>query len=73
MTEALMAGGDNFGTRLDGSQWVGISIALEDSRYFKKHKLNQLQIKARAGDLKAFADGTITEASMRGKIVTTES
>lgn len=73
MIEAILAGGDNFSARLDGNQWVGIAIALEKSRYFKKNNLHELQIKARAGDLKAYADGTITEAAMKGKIVTTES
>lgn len=73
MVEALIAGGDNFSARLAGNQWVGISITLENSRYFKTNKLHQLQIKARAGDLKAYADGTITEAAMKGKIVAIES
>ena len=39
----------------------------------RTNKLHQLQIKARASDLKAYADGTITEAAMKGKIVAIES
>ena len=73
IVEALMAGGDNFSGRLSANQWVGISISLEDSRYFKKNKLHQLEVKARASDLKAYAEGTLNDAAMKGKIVITES
>jgi hypothetical protein len=73
LVEALMSGGDNFSERLRDEQWIGISVALTDSRYFRKNKLRQLMVKARVSDLKAYAAGTLSETAMQGKIVTTES
>ena len=73
MIEALMMTGDNFGGRLTDNQWVGISVSLEDSRYFKKNKLHQLDLKAKVSDLKAYANGTLNDDAMKGKIVITES
>ncbi|HEX7877985.1 MAG TPA: hypothetical protein VF720_01170, partial [Candidatus Eisenbacteria bacterium] len=73
MMEALMAGGDNFSGRLSDTQWVGVSVELSDSRYFKKHKLHQLQMKARVSDLKSYAAGSLNEEGMKSKIVVTES
>jgi hypothetical protein len=71
--EALMSGGDNFSGRLSDNQWVGVSIGLENSRYFRKHKLHQLNMKARVSDLKAYANGTLSESAMKAKIEVTES
>jgi len=73
MMEALMAGGDNFSGRLSDNQWVGVSVELSDSRYFKKNKLHQVQMKAKVSDLKAYASGSLDEAGMKAKIVVTES
>jgi hypothetical protein len=72
MAEALLTGGDRF-TRLSDNQWVGISVALEDSEYFRKNKLNRYLIKARVGDLRAYGDGRLTEAQARAKFVEEES
>jgi hypothetical protein len=72
MAEALLTGGDRL-SRLSDNQWVGISVALESSEYFRKNKLNRYLIKARVGDLRAYGDGRITEAAARAKFVEEES
>jgi hypothetical protein len=73
MMEALLSGGDNFSSRLSDNQWVGFSVELKDSRYFKKNKLHQLQMKAKVSDLNAYASGSLNEAAMKTRIVVTES
>ena len=58
--------------QLKDDQWVTLVAYLTRADYFEEQDLNQLVVKARMSDLRAYADGHITEEQAKSKIIVEE-
>jgi hypothetical protein len=69
--EVLMDAGDML-TQLKDDDWVVLAVALSDHRYFRRNKLERLTVRAKMGDLRARAAGTINAEQLAARIVEEE-
>lgn len=70
--DALLDYGDMM-TALADDQWVLVAADLEGSEYFDDLDVSQYVVKARMGDLRAFAAGTLSRDAAIGRFVIEES
>ena len=59
-------------TGLSDTQWVGIAAFLKNSDFFTENRISRLVLKARLGDLRAYAAGNLTEEAIKAKLVEEE-
>ena len=71
LTEALMDYGETL-TTLRDDQWVALAAFLRDSDFFAHNKISTLVFKARLSDLRAYAQGDISEDAMAKRVVQEE-
>ncbi len=58
---------------LPDNEWLEVQASLRRAAYFKKHDLRRLVVRAKMSDLRAFADGKISEEVAKQKIEIKES
>jgi hypothetical protein len=71
LTEALMDYGETL-TTLRDDQWVAVAAFLRDSDFFAHNKISTLVFKAKLSDLRAYAQGDISEDAMAKRVVQEE-
>ncbi len=71
LTLSLLDYGDTL-TGLADDQWVGIAAFLKNADFFAEKKISRLILKAKMGDLRAYAEGTLTEEQMLERIIEEE-
>jgi hypothetical protein len=71
LTEALMDYGETL-TTLRDDQWVAVAAFLRDSDFFASNKISTLVFKAKLSDLRAYAQGDISEDAMAKRVVQEE-
>lgn len=71
LAEALLDYGETL-TTLGGDEWVAVAAFLRDSDFFASNKISTLVLKAKIGDLRAFAQGEISEKAMIDRVVEEE-
>jgi len=60
-------------TTIPDSEFLTIEARLRKTEFFKDNDLRKLKIKVRMSDVRAYADGTISETELEQRITTTES
>lgn len=60
-------------TFLADDDWLQISAKLEDSKFFRKSKLDRLRMRVKMADLRAYSDGDLDEKAIIEKIEVKES
>jgi hypothetical protein len=70
MVDVLLDYGDT--VSLDANQWVVIMGFLTDEDFIDRNRFSRLILKAKAGDLQAYASGKISEEEMVKRIVEQE-
>jgi hypothetical protein len=68
LREVLMDAGEMM-TQLADGDWVVLAVALEDHRYFRRSRIDQLVLRAKMGDLRARQAGSITDEQLTARIV----
>lgn len=71
LTEALMDYGETL-TTLRDDQWVALAAFLRNSDFFVSNKISTLVLKAKLSDLRAHAQGKISEDAMAKRVVQEE-
>jgi hypothetical protein len=69
--DLLLDYGDTI-TSLQDDQWLAIAAYLKGSNYFLTNKISRLVLKARAGDVRAFAAGKLSRQAMLARVVEEE-
>jgi hypothetical protein len=69
--DLLLDYGDTISS-LGDDQWLAIAAYLKGSNYFMTNKISRLVLKARAGDVRAFAAGKLSRQAMLAKVVEEE-
>jgi len=59
-------------SQLNDNDWVVLAVALDDHRYFRRHKLGQMVMRAKMSDLRAREAGSITAEQLATRIVEEE-
>ena len=71
LTEALMDYGETL-TTLRDDQWVAVAAFLRNSDFFVNNKISTLVFKAKLSDLRAYAQGDISEDAMAKRVTKEE-